>query len=233
MKKARKNPPVNGSEHPFRYEPWLTKGKRSNNCYAYAFHDYETYRTQKSVPGARHGKDGFHTYKNCKGLAKRVISDNPGKVYKSSQTSKCRNGFYKAMMVVAPTNKYGNWTGDFHFYKQHSQVDHLIKRGESYASIARLYGVPYSRVLKAANKKPATVGRRIKFPVNLFSHKQGWATGPLLKDSCGKLIKNPATACRKYGYNYSKYCSSFCVKNKGINVGRANPKLTQNRTKIF
>lgn len=229
----RKVPPTNGSEIPFRLEPWLSKGKRSNNCYAYAFNDYESYRTHKSVPGARVGKDGFHTYTHCKGLAKRVVSDNPGKVYVSKPMSKCRRGYYKAMMVVAPSNIYGNFTGDFHFYKQHSSVIHRIKKGESYASIARTYGVPYSRILKAANKRPAKPGMRIRFNVNLFSHKQGWGTGPLLKDSCGKLIKNPATACRKYGYNYSKYCNSFCVKNKGIDVGSGDAKVGKYRTKII
>jgi LysM repeat protein len=221
----KKQPPVNGSEIIFQLEPWQTKGRRSNNCYAYAVNDYESFRFQKSVPGASVGRNGFHTYTHCKGLADRVIADNPRKVYKAKAMSKCRPGFYKIMMVVAPTNKYGNRTGDFHFYKQHSKLEHIVKKGDTAASIARQYKVPYSRVLKAVGDKGLKPGRKIRFAVNLFSHKQGWATGPLLKDSCGKLIKDPRWACRKYGYNYSKYCSSFCVKNKGINVGQS--KLSQ------
>jgi hypothetical protein len=221
---------LSGSEHPFQREPWETKGRRSNNCYAYAFHDYETYRTQKSVPGARSKRDGFHTYTHCKGLAERVISDNPKKVYIAKATDRCKKGYYKAMMVVAPSNKYGNLTGDFHFYKQHGDAIHPIKEGDTYTSIAKMYGVPISRVRKAG---PLKVGKKLKFKVNLFSHKQGWATGPLLRDSCGKLIRDPRKACRNYGYNYSKYCTSFCVKNRGINVGDPNAKIRQNRFKIF
>ena len=95
------------------------------------------------------------------------------------------------------------------------------KDGDTYTSISKMYKVPYSRVRKAGGGKPLTPGRKLVIPVNLFSHKQGWATGPLLKDSCGKLIKDPRKACRRYGYNYSKYCSSFCVKNKGVNVGQS------------
>lgn len=222
--------PVSRSEHPFVREPWETKGKRSNNCYAYAFNDYATYRQHKSVPGARVKKDGYHTYTHCKGLANRVIADNPKKVYKAKANDKCKKGFYKVMMVVAPENKYGNLSGDFHFYKQHSEVVHTIKEGDTYASIARMYDVPYSRVRKAG---PLKKGKKLKFKANFFSHKMGWATGPLIKDSCGKLIKDPRKACRKYGYNYKKYCTSFCVKNRGIKVGDDNAKIRHNSLKIF
>ena len=122
--KKQKRLPLSGSEIPFRIEPWKTKGRQSNNCYAYAVNDYESFRHSKSVPGERYKKRtgksfGFHTYTHCKGLAKRVIADNPKKVYKEKAENKCKKGFFKIMMVVAPTNKYGNFTGDFHFYKQH------------------------------------------------------------------------------------------------------------------
>ena len=136
------------------------------------------------------------------------------------------------MMVVAPSNDYGNMTGDFHFYKQHGVADYKIKEGDTYKSIAEKFGVPYSRVLKAGDGKPVKAGRRIKFKVNLFSHKQGWATGPLLTDACGKVIRDPRKSCRKYGYNYSKYCCSFCVKNRGVNIGQANTKVRNKRTKV-
>lgn len=226
--------PLSGSEISFRYEPWHTKGRRSNNCYAYAVNDYETYRHSKSVPGERSGKKWpFHTYTHCKGLAQRVVADNPTRVYKEKAEKRCKNGFYKIMMVVAPTNKYGNFTGDFHFYKHHGVAEYKIKAGDTYTSIAKKFGVPYSRILKAAAKRPAKPGMKLKFKINLFSHKQGWATGPLLKDSNGKLIKDPRTAGRKYGYNYSKYCCSFCVKNRGVDVGRTNSKVGQNRLKTL
>jgi LysM repeat protein len=226
--------PLSGSEHRFRLEPWRTKGRQSNNCYAYAVHDYKTFRSSKSVPGEHSGKKWpFHTYTHCKGLSKRVIADNPKKVYKTKAVTKCKPGFYKIMMVVAPSNDYGNLTGDFHFYKQHGSASYKIQEGDTYKSIAKKFGVPYSRILKAGGGKSVKVGRRLNFNVNLFSHKQGWATGPLLKDSNGKVIRDPRKARRKYGYNYSKYCNSFCVKNRGINVGQPNTKVRNNRSKIF
>ena len=55
-KKVIKELPLSKSEIPFRLEPWHTNGRRSNNCYAYAVNDYESYRFSKSVPGERSGK---------------------------------------------------------------------------------------------------------------------------------------------------------------------------------
>jgi LysM repeat protein len=229
-----KSLPLSGSEINFRYEPWHTNGRKSNNCYAYAVNDYEAFRHSKSVPGERSGKKWpFHTYTHCKGLAKRVIADNPKRVYKTKANTKCNKGFFKIMMVVAPSNKYGNFTGDFHFYKQHGIAEYRIKVGDTYTSIAKKFNVPYSRILKAGARRPVKPGMKLKFKVNLFSHKQGWATGPLLTDSNGKLIKDPRKAGRKYGYNYSKYCCSFCVKNRGVDVGSTNSKIGQNRLKTL
>ncbi len=226
--------PLSKSEIPFRLEPWRTNGRRSNNCYAYAVNDYESYRFSKSVPGERSGKPvGFHTYTHCKGLADRVISDNPKKIYKVPALKKCKNGYYKIMMVVAPTNKYGNYTGDFHFYKQHGVVEYKMKEGDTYTGIAKRFGVPYSRVLKAGSGTPIKVGKKLRFKANFFSHKMGWATGPLETDASGKLIKDPRKANRKYGYNYSKYCCSMCVKNRGVDVGRTNSKVGKDRLKTL
>jgi LysM repeat protein len=222
-------PPLSGSEIPFTYEPWRTKGIRSNNCYAYAVNDYETYRYSKSVPGERTKKVWpYHDYTHCKGLSKRVIADNPRKVYKVKAETRCRPGFYKIMMVVAPSNKYGNSTGDFHFYKQHGMVDHTLTQGQTLKQVAEKYNVPYSRILKAANGRKPVKGMKLKFKVNMWSHKMGWATGPLIRDAKKKIIKDPRTASRKYGYNYSKYCCSMCVKNRGINVGKADTNVAKN-----
>ena len=236
--KKQKRLPLSGSEIPFRIEPWKTKGRQSNNCYAYAVNDYESFRHSKSVPGERYKKRtgksfGFHTYTHCKGLAKRVIADNPKKVYKEKAENKCKKGFFKIMMVVAPTNKYGNFTGDFHFYKQHGMAEYVVQPGETYASIARKFDVPYSRIRRAGQGKLAHTGQKLRFKINLFSHKQGWATGPLIKDACGKPMRDPRKACRNYGYNYSKYCGSFCVKNRGVDVGSTNSKIGQNRLKTL
>ena len=73
------NLPLSGSEPKFTNRRWSTKtGVGSNNCYAYAVGDYEAYRWQKSIPGDRSGlSNKGHNYTSCKGLADRVVSDNP------------------------------------------------------------------------------------------------------------------------------------------------------------
>ena len=208
-----KQPPTSGYEHKFRREPWSSKGRRSNNCYAYAVHDYEDYRPYKSVPNNTSSTV-------CKTLTKGVLKDNPGKVYKARSGEKCRKNHYKIMMVADAGR-------DFHFYKQHSIVNHEVKEGETYTSISKMWGVPWGRVRRAGVLRP---GRKLKFKGNYFSHKRGWATGPLLLDACGKIIKDPRKACRNYQIlNYTKYCGSFCVKNKGMNVGNTNSKSLQYR----
>jgi hypothetical protein len=222
VKLKRKLLPLSGSEPVYSWYPWGGQGLHVDNCYAYAVGDHARYRMNKSVPGNHSGMSSiFHTYKTCKGLAKRVISDNPKKVYKAKAEERCRKNYYKVMMVVAPTNQYHEPTGDFHFYKQHGSVKYKVKKADTVQSIAKFFQIPMTRLPK---KLPET-GSYIRFRANVFSHKLGWATGPLLTDASGKVIKDPRTANRKYGFNYSKYCCSFCVKNKGIDVDPPkNPK---------
>ena len=223
--------PLSGSEPVYSWFPWGGSGLHVDNCYAYAVGDHAKYRNNKSVPGNHSGQSSmFHTYRTCKGLAKRVISDNPKKVYQVGGDEKCKRNFYKIMMFVAPTNKYHNSTGDFHFYKQHGLVKYTIRKGDTPGKIAKFFKIAISKIPK---KLPA-VGEITKIKANVFSHKLGWATGPLLYDAGGKVIKDPRTANRKYGYNYTKYCSSFCVKNKGIDVNPPkNSKIRNNLIKFF
>ena len=128
------------------------------------------------------------------------------------------------MMFVSsgrPTNDIRQ--GDFHFYKQHGVVEYKIKPGDTIKSVASFFKIPEYRVKKAG---PFKVGKRIVFKANVFSHKRGWATGPLLGDANGKVIKDPRTASRKYKeLDYDKYCSAFCVKDRGIKVGKRYPKV--------
>jgi hypothetical protein len=222
-----KNLPLSGGEKVYSWYPWGGSGLHVDNCYAYAVSDHARYRNNKSIPGNYSGMSSiFHTYRNCKGLASRVISDNAKKVYKVNGDSKCKKSFYKIMMFVAPKNKYQNTTGDFHFYKQHGLVKYTIKGGDTPAKIAKFFKIPVSRVPKKLPPK----GGSILIRANVWSHKLGWATGPLLYDAAGKVIKDPRKADRNYGYNYTKYCSSFCVKNRGINV---DPKVRNNFIKFF
>ena len=89
--------PLSGSENRFTNRRWSTpKGIGNNNCYAYAVGDYEAYRWQKSIPGDRSGlSNGHHTYTHCTGLPKRVISDNPKRIYKVSANEKCKRGVFQ------------------------------------------------------------------------------------------------------------------------------------------
>lgn len=197
--------PLSGSEPVFRYKPWGTTGIHANNCYDYAIGDYKSYRPVKSAPGDRAGmKPIGGTLRRCTGLRKRVLADNPGKVYLVDYKTKCRKGFYKIMMFVAPTNDYRDPNGDFHFYKQHSQVKYTVKPGDTPASLSKFFQTPVRGPLKP--------GKTITVRKNLFSHKMGWGTGPLLVDSNNNIIVDPILTARDYGYNYTDYCSSFCVK---------------------
>lgn len=209
--------PTSGYEHTFK-ENEFAKYIKSNNCYAYAVHDKQSFRIHKSIPGDRTGLSNIpHNYKHCKDLPRRVLNDNPGKVYKTTPGKKCKKKFYKIMMFVAPTNNFGNSYGDFHFYKQHSRVKYLVKPGDTRTSIAKFFKIPVKSV------GPIKVGKYVSFPANIWTHKRGWATKALMKDASGKAILNPLEANRKYSLNYSKYCSSFCVKNRGIKVGKTKP----------
>ena len=165
-----------------------------------------------------------HSYTHCRGLPARVISDNPTRVYRAKPNEKCKKGYYKVMMFVCPgrpTNYIRQ--GDFHFYVQHGVVEYRIKPGDTQASVAKFFKIPESRIKRAGK---FVVGKCIVFRANVFSHKRGWATGPLLVDASGKSIKDPRKANRNYpGLNYSRYCSSFCVKNRGIKVGKSHSNI--------
>jgi len=222
-----KRPPPSGSEHTFTTRKWGSpKGKVSNNCYAYAVHDYKTQRLWKAQPGERANMNkNNNTYVNCGSLPKFVKYDNPDKVYIVKAGEKCKPSYYKVMMFVA-TCKKSNYMcqGDFHFYKQHSKTEYKVKRGDTHESIAKFFKVPTIRVKRAT----ATLipGRVIVFKADFFSHKRGWGDNPIVTGATGKLITDPRTTSRKYpGLNYNKYCSSFCVKNRGIKVGHTHPKI--------
>lgn len=220
----KKELPLSGSEKKFTTRWWgAKKGVDNNNCYAYAVNDPENYRWQKSIPGDRSGmSNSYHNYTHCKGLPERVLSDNPRKVYKVDPILRCKRGFFKIMMFTSPQ-------GDFHFYKQHGVCEYKVQPGDTLTKVSKFFKVPVERIRAAAQKAGGfKEGKRIVFKVNLWSHKRGWATGPLLVDAKGKMIKDPRTAARNYpGLNYSNFCSAFCVKDRGIKVGKTHPKVTQ------
>ena len=228
---ARRRPlPLSGSEPDFTYDPWGTSGKVHDNCYDYAFGSFSMNRTVKSVPGAasRTPSNGL-TFKKCTGISTLIKKDNPRAVYQMrNPEARCRPGYYKVMCFVAPTNDFGNSTGDFHFLKQVGRVRYKIRAGDTVPGLARFFHVrpeviktallktskPLSpsngrigntnlTLLNKENEKARLArrlgpGRIITFPVNLWAHKQGWAGGPLLVDASGKTIVDPRRADLRY-----------------------------------
>lgn len=237
---------LSGAEPTFSYMGWGDVGRERDNCYDYAFGD-DRKRPQKSVPGDRSSKKFPNTnFTSCRGFVARVLADNPKNVYRcKNPNTPCRRGFYKVMAFVAPTNDYGNFGGDFHWYKQHKAVRYRVKTGDTITGLARFFKVSPLTIKKALMRQTRALknddgmiadanmrvnmrqsgpvlrpGRIITFPINAWSHKQGWATGPLLVDASGKLIKDPRRANRDYGYNYTKFCSAFCVRAGKVHTGR-------------
>ena len=216
--------PLSGSEPLFTEKRCGTPaGIRSNNCYDYAFDSFSTARNQKSGPGNRTGLNrGMGPIKSCGLLPKGVQTNNPSGVYKTNPEKVFRPGYFKAMMFISPSNGRNIFnSGDFHFYRQHGKVEYKIKPKDTAKKIATFFKIPVSRVTKANREKNKTnvfiPGKVIILKVNGFSHKRGWATGPLLKDASGKLIIDPRFSNNKYdgGLNYKKFCSAFCVRKNG------------------
>jgi hypothetical protein len=246
--------PLSGSESLFSYDPWGTSGKVHDNCYDYAFGSFSNRRPTKSVPGDRSGvgSNGL-TFTKCTGIAERIQSDNPSAVYRMrSMTQRCKPGYYKVVCMVAPSNDFGNSTGDFHFLKQIGSVRYRIRAGDTIKGLSKFFHVrpeviqnalrktssPLSPTngrisnsnLKVLNKNNEKViglsqrlfpGKIIQFPANLFSHKTGWAGGPLLVDAAGKTIVDPRKANFKYrpGFHYTKICSIWGVKRGMARTG--------------
>jgi len=239
----------------YTWAPWGTSGVVHDNCYDYAFGSFSNNRTEKSVPGVRAKitSNGMN-FRTCDGIAKRVLADNPGNVYKmKSGDEKPKAGFYKVMCFVAPTNDFGNSTGDFHWYKEISAIRYKIRRADTIMGMAKFFHVTPKTIRDAIakgrasananngrvanknadlhvlnsmsaasrNKMPVPVGRVIDFPVKLWSHKTGWAGGPLIVDASGKTITDPRRCDRKFtpGFHYTKFCSAYGVRRGFAKTG--------------
>ena len=235
---------LSGSETLFFPWPW-THGIGSNNCYAYSMNDFRRYRKFKSTPGdKRNDTEPNLTYKTCGRLPQRVLDDNPKNVYIKHRVgennkkyySSCKSGYYKVVLVVAPP--VGKSRGDFHFLKHNKGIQHIVlktdlrrprghpkrKTRREYAihNIAKLYGLPKRLIRKSIPKVDPPVGMVFKIPYNMWSHKLGWATIPMYRDSSGRVIVDPRKADLNFSSNYSKYCSTFCVRTNKVRVGISN-----------
>ena len=243
----------------YTWAPWGTSGVVHDNCYDYAFGSFSNNRQSKSVPGDRSGiRANGLTFRTCEGIAKRVLSDNPGSVYQmKSGDEKPKVGFYKVMCFVAPSNDFGNSTGDFHWYKEISAIRYRTRPGDTVDSLSKFFHVKQAVIQAALAKAKRPVdsndgrvandeqelrvlnkhvrlskgaklppGRVIEFPVKLWSHKTGWAGGPLIVDASGKTITDPRKADRNYkpGFHYSKFCSAY-----GVRLGMAKTGSNANR----
>lgn len=250
--------PLSGSERTFSWDPWGRSGVNHDNCYDYAFGSFSAKRASKSVPGNRSGigSNGL-TFTTCNGIVKRVLSDNPGSVYQMSPSAKPKPGYYKVMCFVAPSNDFGNSTGDFHWYVQNQKVRYRVRSGDTVAKLARFFRVRPQVIVQATSKytnpltntdgKIATnnsnikmtnvrnnksrfpslaPGKIIEFPVNLWSHKQGWASGPLMIDASGKTIVDPRRSNRSWkpGFHYTKFCSAYGVRRGVAQTGNNNTR---------
>jgi len=84
--------------------------------------------------------------------------------------------------------------------------------------------------VKNPNSGSIAPGVVLQFKVNLWSHKQGWGTGPQLVDANGKTIYDPIKAAKVYhpGFHYTQFCSAYGVRrgraNTGANSDRKNGK---------
>ena len=242
--------PKSGSEREYTWDPWGRTGVTHDNCYDYAFGSFSNNRVTKSVPGASKNIPSNNlTFRTCDGIVKRVLADNPGKVFHmKNPNARARPGFFKVMCFVAPSNDFGNSTGDFHWYVQMGSIRYKTVPGDMVEGLAKLFHVRPAVIRAAAArtrrpltnsdgkiatnntnvKRPVvkvgtrlTPGRIIRFPANLWAHKQGHASGPLLIDASGKTIVDPRKSNRKWhpGFHYTKFCAAYEVQRGAVRTG--------------
>lgn len=203
--------PLSGSEETFTDAVYGTeKGVKNNNCYAYALGRYANSGGVKLQPGNLSGAGRARPaldLGSCRDLQRRVLQDSRARgVYAAPADAPCRAGFYKVMAFLDANN-------DYHWYKQHRDLLVSAPRdGATPSNVARNLDVPAGSV-QAPAARLRRGDRVLVRGAGLWSHKQGFATGPLLKDACGAPIRDPRSACRDYGtYNYRTFCGAFCVR---------------------
>jgi LysM repeat protein len=139
---------------------------------------------------------------------------------------KCKPGFYKIMMFIAKCKKSDYLCqGDFHFYKQHSKTEYKVKRGDTHESIAQFFKVPVLRIKRAA--KVLKPGKIITFKADFFSHKRGWATGPLMVGAKGKLITDPRKIFQGLPWYELRQVLQFILRQEQGGQGRSHSSQSQ------
>jgi hypothetical protein len=188
-------------------------GTGQNNCYAYAINYYRNSGDDKLQPGDLAGIKGSIDLTNCRDLIRRALADGRAMGWDLQYVGDrdtCSKGHYKIIAVLAPNE-------DFHWYRFHKDVLYRVKTPRARQDLAAEFGVPVSNVIiPGDHANRADMGSLVLIRgANAWSHKQGFsADGPLLRDACGKIIKDPRVACRAYGkdLNYSVVCGAFCLQ---------------------
>jgi hypothetical protein len=237
----------------FKWDPWGSMGRHHDNCYDYAFGLNNQKAINKNVPGNMAGNKAWGlTFKTCDGIAKRVLEDYKGLAYRCKPSDPCPIGYYKVMNFVAPNGGDFHWyretnavryrtrpgdtvTGLARFFRVTPAVIRAaVSKGTKPASASNgriannvNRNLPILNQMVHRGSGAIRPGKVIQFPVRLWSHKQGFATGPVLVDASGKTITDPRRANRAYpGLNYSKFCSAYMVK---AGAGRAALARSQHR----
>lgn len=202
--------PLSGSEDTYTDLVYGTRrGKGNNNCYGYAIDRYRNSGSNKLQPGNVSKSPGELNLGSCAALRLRSMADLKGRAYEVDADKPCRAGHYKIMAFLSKDN-------DYHWYKQHKDaLVRLSHKMRDLAALSRVLGVA-PRQLQSPSPNPKPGDLVLVRNAGVWSHKQGLATGPLLRDACGKVITDPRRACKNYGrLNYTDYCGAFCVKKRG------------------
>lgn len=200
--------PISGSEPVFTDLVYGSPvGKVNNNCYAWALDEYRDSGGIKLQPGDLSRQSTNYNSVSCPFLKDRTLDDNKTRgIYMVDPKAKCRRGFYKIMAFIDKGN-------DYHWYKQHKDLMYRVSSGETVRSIAKELGVPPTNVV-SPSPRPKPGDLVYVKNAKVFSHKQGFATGPLLRDASRRVIPDPRRANRNYGmYNYRTFCGAMCLRN--------------------
>jgi hypothetical protein len=188
-------------------------GVRRGNCYAYAMLDCSGKEGYKRQPGEASGVPILTDVnrKSCPALVSRVLRDYPDSVYLADPAQACQPGHYKVMLFAGDA-KDGSG-GDYHFFRQTRNVKFRATAPETVQHIAGRFGVKVQQV--EAPRNPVLPGDKVRVVDAFIWTQKAGLTVQSLTDSCGRVIKDPRSACRTAGsITYSNLCSSFCVKRK-------------------
>jgi len=195
-------------------------GTGQNNCYAWAVDYYKNTGDRKLQPGDLAGISGGVDLTKCDDLISRALADGRAMGWDLrfvGDSLGCAPGYTSIVAVMAPDN-------DFHWYRHHKDLLYRVKTPRTVRDLAIEFDVPAQNVSIPSGDTAGSGDMVLIRGANVWSHKQGFSpAGPLLRDSCGKIIKDPRKACRKYGsgLNYTKVCGAFCLRKSASALPRS------------